>query len=58
MKVKYFGYAELERSWWPLMNGEGLIAILDDEDPFDYIHNAFKMAGIEHYLVTYIVLEN
>lgn len=58
MKVKYFGYAEVEQNWYPLMNGEGLIVILDDEDPFDYIDNAFKMAGIEHYIVTYIVLEN
>lgn len=58
MKVKYIGYGLINQEWCSLMNGEGLIAILDDEDPFDYIHNAFKMAGIEHYLVTYIVLEN
>lgn len=58
MKVKYFGYAEMEQNWYPLMNDEGLIAILDDKDPFDYINNTFKMAGIEHYIVTYIVLEN
>ena len=58
MKVKYFGYAEVGQDWYPLMSGEGLVAILDDEDPFDYIDNAFKMAGIEHYIVTYLVLEN
>lgn len=58
MKVKYFGYAEALQSWYPLMNGEGLIIDLEEnQDPFEYIKWAMEKADILHYLITYIVLE-
>ena len=58
MKVKYIGYAKVEQQWYPLMSGEGLIAYIEDQDPFDYIAETFNKARIEYYLVTYVILES